>query len=341
MRKDNEVDRGRRRSTSCFHVYVAGVFVTGASRTQGVVATSSGEAEVRALNLGAAEAFYAAQVAQFMSGQKAKVTLCTDASAAVGSLHRLGPGSRLKHVEIQELWLQEIVRDKRATLSKIRRDVNTADLGTKSPAKADLDKMLALLGYQRKDDLIVDEEYHEREVTKTVGLPSGKGKASNAVGVKRALQAGILACQLQRGWAAEVKGILEGITPSWTEIAVTMVVLAYVTTCWLREPRRTRREQGVQVSNSGRTLGVQTRSDTRNQGTQTEADVCDAMVQTESSSETQRPPLVRMEAPPPTEAQWGYYQRLCRDTRIAPRTDLNRQTMSREIDLLLARLGRG
>ena len=65
------------------------------------------------------------------------------------------------------------------------------------------------------------------------------------------------------------------------------------------------------------------------------------MVQTEPSSETQRPLLVRMEAPPPTEAQWGYYQRLCRDTRVAPRTDLNRQTMSREIALLLARLGRG
>ena len=135
-----------------------GRFVTGASRTQGVVATSSGEAEVRALQPRGRRSVYAAQVVQFMSGQKAKVTLCTDASAAVGSLHRLGPGSRLKHVEIQELWLQEIVRDKRATLSKIRRDVNTADLGTKSPAKADLDKMLALLGYQREDDLIVEEE---------------------------------------------------------------------------------------------------------------------------------------------------------------------------------------
>ena len=69
------------------------------------------------------------------------------------------------------------------------------------------------------------------------------------------------------------EGILEGITPSWTEIAVTLMVLAYMTICWLREPRRARREQGVQVSNSGRTLGVQTQSDTRNQGTQTEADV--------------------------------------------------------------------
>ena len=173
-----------------------------------------------------------------MSGQKAKVTLCTDASAAVGSLHRLGPGSRLKHVEIQELWLQEIVRDKRATLSKIQCEINTADLGTKSPAKADLDKMLALLGYQ------MEEEYHKREVTKTVGLPSGKGKAINAMKVKRALQAGILACQLQRGWAAEAKGILEGIRPSWAEIAVTLVVLAYVTICWFREPRRARRDHG-------------------------------------------------------------------------------------------------
>ena len=29
-----------------------------------------------------------------------------------------------------------------------------------------LEKMLALLGYQRKDDLIVEEEYYECEVTK-------------------------------------------------------------------------------------------------------------------------------------------------------------------------------
>ena len=57
----------------------------------------------------------------------------------------------------------------------------------------------------------------------------------------------------------------------------------------------------------------------------------------------QRPLLVqrtvRTEAPPPTEAQWGYYQRLCRDTRITPRTDLNRQTMSREIDLSAGEIG--
>ena len=133
------------------------------------------------------------------------------------------------------------------------------------------------------------------------------------------------------------------------ELAATLVVLAYLTMCWLRwlrEPGRAGRDQGVQARSRihGRacgcpdTVGYKESRYANRGGYVTMRWRCR---RNPPDRDAQRPLLVRTEAPPPTEAQWGYYQRLCRDTRIAPRMDLNRQSMSREIDLLLARLGRG
>ena len=48
-----------------------------------------------------------------------------------GAAARLGAGRRLKHVSVQMMWLQHLVREKVLNLSKVDTETNRADLGTK------------------------------------------------------------------------------------------------------------------------------------------------------------------------------------------------------------------
>ena len=47
-----------------------------------------------------------------------------------GSDLRIGLG-KLCHIEVQDLWLQEVLRKGRIHISKLKGDLNDADLGTK------------------------------------------------------------------------------------------------------------------------------------------------------------------------------------------------------------------
>ena len=99
------------------------------SRRQATVALSSGEAELYAINHGAREAIGIQQLALEL-GIPLEVKIYTDASAVVGIVHRVGSG-RLKHVSVQELWLQQHVGEGRIQVKKIGRERNLADYLTK------------------------------------------------------------------------------------------------------------------------------------------------------------------------------------------------------------------
>ena len=68
----------------------------------------------------------------------------SDASAAIGITARLGAG-RVRHLEAKELWIQEKVRAKEVTTTKIGTKVNRADLLTKFLDGAQHHALLALL----------------------------------------------------------------------------------------------------------------------------------------------------------------------------------------------------
>ena len=74
-----------------------------------------------------------AQLLEFMGVSNVKIHAYTHRSAAQGSLTRIGHGARLKHVNIQDIWLQEQVMSGRVVLIKTPRAENHADMGTKSP----------------------------------------------------------------------------------------------------------------------------------------------------------------------------------------------------------------
>ena len=98
------------------------------SRLQSVVSLSSGEAELYSLNKGGAEGLGIQQLAYDM-GWILGVVLRTDASATKAMAMRRGSG-KLKHVEVQELWLQQAVHSERLRVEKIPRASNASDLLT-------------------------------------------------------------------------------------------------------------------------------------------------------------------------------------------------------------------
>ena len=112
------------------------------SSTQASIAQSSGEAEYYALVRAASEALGMQSLMRDM-GWDAKISLLVDSSAAKSIASRTGLG-KLRHVEIKFLWLQEAVRKKKVVLSKVRGDVNPADVLTKPKS---LDDMKQLFGF--------------------------------------------------------------------------------------------------------------------------------------------------------------------------------------------------
>ena len=126
---------------------MGGVAVKTYSRTQKVRALSSGEAEFYAAVSGATEGLGAAALmADF--GWKAVVDLWTDSEACKGLCNRTGLG-KVKHMDVQLLWLQDAVRRDRVRLGKVRGDRNPADLMTKHLGRAAIEKNLGKLGFAR------------------------------------------------------------------------------------------------------------------------------------------------------------------------------------------------
>ena len=133
-----------RRSTSGGVMIVHGMCIKAWSATQKVVARSSGEAELYAAVRGAAEALGMRSMAREL-GWDWTVRMWTDSSACKGTCNRSGLG-RLKHLDVENLWLQEVVKGKEVELNKIAGDYNMADLLTKHLSRAVLDRHVAALG---------------------------------------------------------------------------------------------------------------------------------------------------------------------------------------------------
>jgi len=74
-------------------------------------------------------------------GWDAKIRLLVDSSAAKSIASRTGLG-KLRHLGIKFLWLQEAVRRKKVVLSKVRGDINPADVLTKPKSLDDMKQLL-------------------------------------------------------------------------------------------------------------------------------------------------------------------------------------------------------
>ena len=109
------------------------------SSTQNVIALSSAEAELYALVKAASIAMGLISVmADF--GETAKIELRADSSAAIGIAYRQGLG-KVRHLDVQQLWIQQRVLSRELKLLKVMGVDNIADMMTKHLA-ADLIKTI-------------------------------------------------------------------------------------------------------------------------------------------------------------------------------------------------------
>ena len=114
--------------------------------TQGIIAFSSGEAEYYGVVKAASIALGTRALFRDM-GIGVGVEIHTDATAAKGIASRRGLG-RVRHIDVQFLWVQEKVANGDFSLHKVRGEFNPADLLTKHVNRSTLERMMKLFNLQ-------------------------------------------------------------------------------------------------------------------------------------------------------------------------------------------------
>ena len=133
-----------RRSTSGGIIMHAGHCVKHWSVTQTTLSLSSGESELHGISKGASTALGMRTIMRDL-GFDAKIRIHSDACAAIGIARRRGLG-RVRHLDVEDLWIQGLVRDGTIELVKVPGAENPADILTKYVAADLLNKMLGKIG---------------------------------------------------------------------------------------------------------------------------------------------------------------------------------------------------
>ena len=142
-------DRETRKSMSSFAEKFGEHLIETSCARQTVVALASGEAEFYAMTRGAAAGPMSQQILQSIGFNKLDLSLLTDSTAAKGIANRSGSG-KLKHLDIKDLWLQDVARAKRLSIKKEPSASNWSDLGTKSLTGTRIGELLQIMPRTRK-----------------------------------------------------------------------------------------------------------------------------------------------------------------------------------------------
>ena len=76
-----------------------------------------------------------------------RITVLTENPACRGTCGRTDLG-KAKHMAIQMLWLQDVVRRGAVEMRRVRGDVNAADLMTKFPSRSKIDAHVQCIGFR-------------------------------------------------------------------------------------------------------------------------------------------------------------------------------------------------
>eukprot|EP00435_Cladocopium_sp_Y103_P072259 s475_g39.t1 len=153
--------RSIRRSTSSGLIFLNGAMVLSICRTQASVELSSCEAELYAANGLMVECMYLYRLCKFLckdavenNSPDVQQRLYTDSSSAMALMQRAGSG-RLKHVQIKQFYLQNLLRAGIFSVHKINTKMNPGDLNTKrlsSERRKFLGKLFRLFGSNEDED---------------------------------------------------------------------------------------------------------------------------------------------------------------------------------------------
>ena len=118
------------------------------STTQSVISLSSGEAEYYGLVKGASQSIGLQNMLRNL-GVEMKIKINTDASVAKSIAMRRGAG-KIRHIEVNQLWVQEKVAQRLIEIRKVSTNDNRADLLTKHLDREKLDHHLGQLHFRRE-----------------------------------------------------------------------------------------------------------------------------------------------------------------------------------------------
>ena len=123
------------------------------SANQAVLALSSGGAEFYAIVRGCCQGLGAQSMLKDL-GVEVRVRVNTDASAARGTCLRKGLG-KVRHIEVNQLWVQEAIANSRIQLSKVNTQENLADVLTKHLGREQMNELIGRMGVgEMKEDII-------------------------------------------------------------------------------------------------------------------------------------------------------------------------------------------
>ena len=135
-----------RKSTSGYVAMLGRHCVAARSKTQSVIATSSGEAEFYAL-CSATSSALGLQALLADMGITVKIVIGMDATAGKAMASRRGLG-RAKHIHVQYLWVQSVVASGAVELKKIPGESHRSDLMTKHLAAPRMEKLLVAMDFE-------------------------------------------------------------------------------------------------------------------------------------------------------------------------------------------------
>jgi hypothetical protein len=150
-----------RRSTSGGIILLGSAISVSWARIQRSIALSSAEAEYAAILMAYAEAKFVQTVIQeLLDMQKGlQLRIMTDSSAAKAAAERAGV-RRMKHMELKQLFLQDVVKSGELQLVKTQTQANPADMLTKAVTGPGLRRCMQMLPGLSHQDWPEDEPEH-------------------------------------------------------------------------------------------------------------------------------------------------------------------------------------
>ena len=114
------------------------------SKTQTTISLSSGEAKLHGIAQGCSQGLGLQSLLKD-AGWSLPLHVYSDATAAIGIARRKGLG-KVRHLDVTDLWIQDRIRSKAITLSKVLGTENMEDVLTKYVERKIMDSALARMG---------------------------------------------------------------------------------------------------------------------------------------------------------------------------------------------------
>ena len=128
-------------------IYFEGEVLSFWSRTQTTIALSSLEAELYAINMATIEALNVkSTIEELIKNCKTNITAYTDSFSAKSITSRRGVTRKAKHIELRQLFVQELVANGTLQVTKVGTMSNPADIFTKFVSSETIQRQLHSVG---------------------------------------------------------------------------------------------------------------------------------------------------------------------------------------------------